>query len=232
MRALWTAIVLLFLTSTAYAQLTTGTVRGTVKSADDGATMAEAEVTLLHVPTGEVKTTSSNADGAFAFTGLRVGGPYILSAEFAGFKKVEERGIVLSADKVVEITLSLHLQAEVIEVKGTAVSRETSGRQTVSAAEIEALPSIDRDPRDMVRRTPEATVQGTAHVMSIGGMNPRFNSITIDGLRMDDDFGLNQSGYPTRRSPIPLSAIEELVVEQAPFDVRYDKFLGGIVNII
>jgi Carboxypeptidase regulatory-like domain/TonB dependent receptor-like, beta-barrel/TonB-dependent Receptor Plug Domain len=232
MRALWTAIVLLFLTSTAYAQLTTGTLRGTVKSADDGATMAEAEVTLTHVPTGEVKTATTNADGAFAFTGLRVGGPYVVTAEFAGFKKVEERNIVLSADKISEITLALHLQAEVIEVKGTAVSRETSGRQTVSAAEIEQLPSIDRDPRDMVRRTPEATVQGTAHVMSIGGMNPRFNSITIDGLRMDDDFGLNQSGYPTRRSPIPLSAIEELVVEQAPFDVRYDKFLGGIVNIV
>jgi hypothetical protein len=24
----------------------------------------------------------------------------------------------------------------------------------------------------------------------------------IDGIRQDDDFGLNSSGYPTRRSPI------------------------------
>ncbi len=232
MRAIVIVLATLFVASNADAQLITGTLRGTVTSADDGASMAEAEVTLVHEPTGTEKTTTTNADGAFAFTGLRVGGPYHVTATFSGFKPVEVKGIVLSADKTVEVNLALHLQEEVIEVKGNAVPRATSGRQVITSAEIEQLPSIDRDPRDMVRRTPEVTVEGSSHVMSVGGMNPRFNSITIDGLRMDDDFGLNSSGYPTRRSPIPLSAIEELIVEQAPFDVRYDKFLGGNVNII
>src|SRR5205823_2838467 len=45
-------------------------------------------------------------------------------------------------------------------------------------------------------------------------------------------FGLNTSGYPTRRSPIALSTIQEMTVESAPFDVRYSKFMGGNVNII
>jgi hypothetical protein len=232
MRARLIVIVSLFIASTVYAQAITGTLRGTVTSADDGTPMAEAEVTIVHEPTGTEKSTTTNADGAFAFTGLRVGGPYHVIANFTGFKTAEEKGLVLTADKTVEVTLALSLQAEVIEVKGTAVPRATSGRQVITSEEIQQLPSIDRDPRDMVRRTPEVTVEGSSHVMSVGGMNPRFNSITIDGLRMDDDFGLNSSGYPTRRSPIPLSAIEQMIVEQAPFDVRYDKFLGGTVNII
>jgi hypothetical protein len=226
------SLVVLFLTSSAFAQSTTGTLRGTVKSADDNATLAEAEVTLVHEPTGTEKSTVTNTSGEFVFTGLRVGGPYHVTANFTGFKASVAKDIFLSANKVVDIDLPMRLQEEVIEVESNAVPRNTSGRQVIGKDEIEALPSIDRDPRDMVRRTPEVTVSGSSHVMSVGGMNPRFNSITIDGLRMDDDFGLNSSGYPTNRSPIPLSAIEELVVEQAPFDVRYDKFIGGNVNII
>ena len=218
--------------SLAHAQSTTATLRGVVQSATDSQPMAEAEVTLVHEPSGNVKTTTSNTDGAFVFTGLRVGGPYHLTAKFGGFKDTEEKGIFLSAGRTVDVTLGLKLEEEVIEVTSSAVPRTTSGRLVITAAEIEALPSIDRDPRDMVRRTPEVTVSGASHVMSVGGMNPRFNSITIDGLRMDDDFGLNSSGYPTNRSPIPLAAIEELAVEQSPFDVRYGKFLGGNVNII
>ena len=226
------AIGSLLIASRAYAQMTTGTLRGTVTFAGDGSPLAGAQVTLVHEPTGTSNTTTTNDDGGFAFTGLQVGGPYHITATSIGFKSAVVKGLAMSADKTAEITIALQLQAEVIEVKSTAVPRATSGRQVITAAEIEALPSIDRDPRDMVRRTPEVTVEGSSHVMSIGGLNPRFNSITIDGLRMDDDFGLNSSGYPTRRSPIPLSAIEEMTVEQAPFDVRYDKFLGGNVNII
>ena len=56
--------------------------------------------------------------------------------------------------------------------------------------------------------------------------------MTVDGFRQDDDFGLNQNGYPTLRSRIALSAIEEMTLETAPFDVRYGKFMGGNVNIV
>jgi hypothetical protein len=84
----------------------------------------------------------------------------------------------------------------------------------------------------MVRRAPDVTVEGSSHTMSIQGANPRFNSVTVDGIRQDDDFGLNQNGYPTLRSPIALSAIEELTLETTPFDVRYGKFMGGNVNIV
>jgi outer membrane receptor for ferrienterochelin and colicin len=102
----------------------------------------------------------------------------------------------------------------------------------VSAAEIDTLPSVGRDPRDVIRRNPEVSVEGSARTLSIGGANNRYNSITVDGTRQDDDFGLNASGYPTRRSPIGLSAVQELTVDTSPFDVHYGKFLGGNVNIV
>ncbi len=218
--------------SSARAQVTTATVRGTVKSADDGAAMAEVQITLVHLPTGNVKTVTTNSDGAFAFSGLRVGGPYRVTAQLEGFKNAEQDGITLSAGKTRDLSLALHLQEEVIEVAGSSIPRATSERTVVTSAEIEALPSVSRDPRDLVRRAPDVTVEGSSHTMSVQGANPRFNSITVDGIRQDDDFGLNSNGYPTLRSPIALSAIEEMTLETAPFDVRYGKFMGGNVNIV
>jgi hypothetical protein len=220
------------LAAPAAAQVTTSTVRGTVKSADDGAAMAEVEVTLVDEATGSVKTTTTNSDGDYAFTNVQVGGPYHITANLTGFKPAEEKGIILVSNKTRDVALVLHLKEEVIEVTGNALPRNTSNRTVVTAAEIDQLPSVNRDPRDVVRRNPEVSVEGGSRALSIGGANSRYNSITIDGVREDDDFGLNASGYPTRRSPIALSAVQELAVDSSPFDVRYGKFLGGNVNIV
>ena len=214
------------------AQVITATLRGTVHGADDGTPMAEVEVTLVNEATGDIRTATTNADGAFAFTNLQVGGPYHLTANFAGFKPSEEKGLILTASRTRDVDLGMRLQEEVIEVSGNAIARNTSNKTVVTAAEIDELPSVNRDPRDVVRRNPEVTVEGGARALSIGGANNRYNSITIDGIRQDDDFGLNASGYPTRRSPIGLSAVQELAVDSSSFDVRYGKFLGGNVNIV
>jgi hypothetical protein len=235
MRSFVAALVLLsciLIAPRAEAQVTTSTLRGTVQSADDGLPMAEVEVTLLHIPSGSVQTTTSNTDGGYAFTNLRIGGPYVLRVEAIGFQPVLIENIFLTAGKTRDVPIGLQLQTEVIEVKGTPVPRNTSGRTVVTSAEIESLPSVGRDPRDFVRRNPEASVEGSDRALSVGGANTRYNSVTVDGVRQDDDFGLNQSGYPTRRSPIALGAIEELAIETSPFDVRYGKFLGGNVNIV
>ena len=230
--ALLVALSIIVAASTAAAQVTTATIRGSVKSADDGTPMSSVEVTLVHIPSGNTKTATTNDDGEYAFTGLRVGGPYRVTATVEGFKPAEERDIYVSAGKTRDVPLGLKLQEEVIEVSGSTVSKNASERTIITSQEIEALPSVSRDPRDLVRRAPDVTVEGSNHTMSIQGANPRFNSVTVDGIRNDDDFGLSQNGYPTLRSPIALSAIEEMTLETAPFDVRYGKFMGGNVNIV
>lgn len=225
-------VVLCSLAAQAVAQVTTSMVRGTVRGAEDGVPMAGVDVTLVDDSTGLEKTTTTNEQGEFAFVGLRVGGPYSVTANLMGFRPAEEKNIILTANRTRDVALGLRLQEEVIEVSGTSIARNTSNRTVITAAEIESLPSVGRDPRDVVRRNPEASVEGASRALSIGGANSRFNSITVDGTRQDDDFGLTQSGYPTRRSPIALSAIQELTVDSSPFDVHFAKFLGGNVNIV
>ena len=61
---------------------------------------------------------------------------------------------------------------------------------------------------------------------------PRSNRITIDGVRSQDDFGLNTGGLSTNRGPISLEAVEEITVQAAPFDVEEGDFTGGALNLI
>jgi hypothetical protein len=65
-----------------------------------------------------------------------------------------------------------------------------------------------------------------------GGANPRFNSLTVDGVRMNDQFGLNSNGYPTERQPFAYDSIEQVAVELAPFDVFYGQFTACNINAV
>src|SRR5688572_27612245 len=76
--------VLAFAMATAaYAQETTGAMRGQVTDAA-GAPAVGASVVVLHVPTGTSVTTATNADGNYSVRGLRVGGPYKVTTTFNG----------------------------------------------------------------------------------------------------------------------------------------------------
>ncbi len=221
------------LTSSAAAQVITSAIRGTVSSADDGLPIGGAEVLLVHVPSGNEKSALTNDSGGFAFTGLRIGGPYTVSVQSLGFAPFDQKDIFLTAGRTRDVNVGLRLTEEVINIEVTVTPRNASQKTLITSEDIGELPSISRDPKDMVRLTPGAYTDSTNNkALSIDGSNTRFNSITVDGTRQDDDFGLNASGYPTRRSPIALSAVEEVAVESSPFDVRYGKFLGGNVNIV
>jgi hypothetical protein len=216
----------------AHAQVNTGGLRGSV-AGEDGVAMELAEVTLVHEPTKNTKSAYTNAAGEFAFTGLRVGGPYSVTVTFAGFRPAGFTNIFLDAGKVERVNVRLAVATdEVIVIDADATPRTTSQKVEFNAADIDALPGITRDPKDVVQLAPESYVDVETKALSIGGANNRFNSVTIDGIRQDDDFGLNASGYPTQRSPIAMNSIEQIAVERSPFDVRYGSFLGGNINIV
>ena len=105
-------------------------------------------MTLVHVPTGNVKSTTTNADGEYAFTNLRVGGPYTIKAEDgrlqAGPRKTTRSSLSASAARA-DTTLELHVNSEVIEaIAGTRVQPNTSSKTVLTAQDIESLPSISR----------------------------------------------------------------------------------------
>src|SRR5690606_13759743 len=113
-----------------------------------------------------------------------------------------------------------------ITVTGSRRKSDKNGASTVvGRSQIESLPSISRSVNDLTRLTPQAN--GTA----IGGGNYRANNFTVDGANFNNQFGIGQN-MPANGSPISIDAIEQIVVNVTPFDVRQSGFTGAAVNAV
>ena len=219
----------------AVAQETSSQLSGFVVGAD-GQPIADAEVTIVHVPSGTTQTTTTNANGQFSATGLRVGGPYRVTARAEGMQEsaVEDLYTRLAERTSVTLVAQPIVQLAGVEVTGASERDLTIGAASrYGAQDVRELPSISRDIKDVVRIDPKAWVDPTnSDALEVAGVNNRYNTITVDGVRQSDDFGLNNNGYPTQRSPLSVDAIEAVSVLTAPFSVEYSFFRGSTINMV
>ena len=225
------------LATSAMAQVTTSAVQGSVLSSS-GTPVTNANVVITHEPTGTVSTTTTNSSGAFTSRGLRVGGPYTVSIGGADIQGLTLEDIYLTVDQTYPIDVTV-LGTDEVVATGTILTSsgfKSEGLATSLGLEaLEEIASIDRDIADAAEQDPFVTINvqsGGAKELSIAGANNRFNTLTIDGVALNDRFGLNANGYPTQRSPISFDAIESLSVLTAPFDVEYNGFTGGTINAV
>lgn len=224
----------------AIAQQTTAAVRGAISSANGP--VANATVTVTHVPTGQVTTTSSNGAGVFDVRGLRVGGPYKVSVRAPNYTPQDLDGVYLSLGDASGLNVVLEPEVAAVVVTATRAPQtrlaDPGTRTTMGREEIASVVTTRRDIRDLTRRDPLVTIDnvtrgtGPAGGIYIAGSTPRLNRITIDGVKSADDFGLNTGGLSTTRGPISIEAIEQLTVQAVPFDVSEGDFTGGAVNIV
>jgi len=218
------------------AQEITSSIRGSVVDASGNA-QAGVQVVVTHVPSGSRSTFTSNNSGAFVARGLRPGGPYTVTTVVDGKETVQYEGLVLNVSEPLPLTLYVAAAGasfEEIEVTAARIQAiRAGGASSYGSGRISELPSIGRDIKDTIRQNPFVDIgTGSGAAISIGGGNNRFNSLTVDGVRQDDDFGLNGNGYPTQRSPISLDTVEQVGVSPAPFNVEFGKFTGGQINVM
>ena len=162
------------------------------------------------------------------------GGPYQVEITFVGFSPVVENNVTLSLGENTRIDGDMKSAGEtlatvVVSATGTT-KRKTGASTSISKQQIEALPTLSRSLSDLTRITPQAT--GTN---SFGGVNNRFNNITIDGAVNNDVFGLAANGTPggqANTTPISLDAIQEVQVVLAPYDITYGNFTGAGINAV
>ncbi len=229
--------------SAVHAQQTTSAIQGRALSAD-GRPLANVTITVLNLPSGVKATSVTNASGGFDFRGLRVGGPYRVTASAPNYKAQQVDDIYLNVAGEERVDLTLTEANTVSEVtvtagaKSKALVADVGTRTTIKAQAIEEVVSPKRDLRDVARRSPLADLDlvtrgtGPTGGLYIAGSLPRSNRITIDGVRSQDDFGLNTGGLSTNRGPISLEAVEQVSIQPAPFDVEEGDFTGGALNLI
>ena len=211
--------------------VTTATLIGTVTGAEGP--VSRARITAVHQPSGTTYQASTRSDGRYTIPGMRIGGPYTVSASFLGYERRSVGNVFLNLGTNTDVPLSLTRAAVTLtEVTVTATnaavnSTRTGAATTVPLSALEGLPTISRTIGDFTRLTPQAS--GT----SFAGQDNRLNNITIDGSYFNNSFGL--SGTPGGRTgvaPIPLDAVDQIQVNIAPFDVRQGNFVGAGVNAV
>lgn len=221
----------------AIAQVTTSGVRGTVMDAS-GMPGEGAIITVTDTRTGIRRSTVTSAGGQFDMRNLEVGGPYTVQAEKAGEQPTLVNNVLLNLGQVTDLTLSL-TGAQAAEQVVVSASRQNTAQVAMGPSAsfdldtLENAPASNRDIKDIIRMDPRVYMdEAFVDAISCAGASPRFNSLTVDGVRLNDDFGLNSNGYPTERMPFSYDAIRQVSVELAPFDVQYGSFTACNINAV
>ena len=227
-----------------YAQQTTSDIRGQVVD-ELGAPLAGASVTVVDSRTNQTRRATTNGQGQFSARSLSVGGPYTVTVAADGRQSQVADNVLVSVSGTTSLDFQLTAASSDARTLAAVVVTGTRGSgplqplaigpgSSFGLDKLQTLPSINRDLRDTISLDPRVIIDETNddNISCLGGNN-RGNAFTVDGVRSNDSFGLNASGFPSRNaSPIPFDAIQEVAVEFAPFDVEYGQFTGCAINVV
>ena len=237
-RTVLSAAVAIVVAAPALAQSTSSGIGGQVVSAS-GQPVAGAEVTITHVESGTVNRTTTDASGRYNARGLRVGGPYTILINKAGESKKIEDGVYLELNQVstVNATLGATASLATVQVVGSARSLQFDSNNkgvgtSVSGRQLETAVSGNRSLDDIARLDPRVTVtdQNDGSI-SVAGQNNRYNNISVDGLSVNDPFGLNSNGLGFTGSPVSADTIAAYDIKITEFDVSTDS-VGANINAV
>ena len=219
----------------AYSQVTTSNIKGLIQD-ENSEPLPGANVVAIHAPTGTKYGAASNIDGRFNLLNLRVGGPYLITISYVGYKEQSFDDVFLTLGKTKNIDIILSEDSEQLDAvviqggqgTGTFGSDRTGAETSVGRRELTRLPTISRSASDFTRLEP------TASGNSFGGRNDQFNNFSLDGAIFNNPFGLDAAtpGGQTDAQPISLDAIEQIQVSTAPYDVTQSGFTGASVNAV
>ena len=208
-----------------YAQ-TTGRIIGQILDAQ-GAALPGATVTVSSPNLQGTQTQVTDSEGNFRFLSLPPG-RYMLKAELASFKPLEQRNVEVGLDRTVTMPLTMQLAGvtETVTVTATQTGVDTTSTVTgVNAGEdlFNRIP-VRRDFYAVARVAPGTTEDtvGTAVYGSTGAEN----QYIIDGL--------NTTGVELgdKGKTLNFDFVQEVEVKTGGLSAEYGRMTGGVVNVI
>src|SRR6516162_795423 len=227
-----TLCVLLLSSVWLFGQAETGTISGTITD-KSGAVVPGATVTVTSSNTGFTRSTTTGGSGAYAIPSLKPD-TYTITVEQAGFQKYS-RQVILDVGARVDISAQLAVTgaSTTVEVTGSAETAAVNTEnqtlsQVVTAQQITDLPTLTRNPYDLVAtagNVTEDTQSMRGAGISINGQRSADTSILLDGGDNVDLFtaSVGQS--------VPLDSVQEFRISTSNFTAEYGRTGGGVVNV-
>jgi hypothetical protein len=228
-----------------FAQFETAEVLGTIRDTQS-AVIRKATVTLTNQETGIEAKTTSDDDGNFLFSQVKVG-RYTVTAEAAGFSKAVAADIAVdvNARQRVDLTLQVGNVAESVNVTGAASALETDTSehgQVINTRQIVELPLNGRNYADLallstnVIKSPIAVSFGPSGTpregsFNVNGMRSTYNNFLLDGLD-NNMYGTSNQGYSSQTVQPSPDAIAEFKVITTNYSAEYGRVGGAVVNAV
>ena len=233
---------ILFALPLATAQVDRGGIVGTVTD-QTGALVPGVQVVVTNVSTNQVTTVTTDDQGNYAATLLRIG-TYSVAAEKSGFQKTLRQGVdvVVNQTARVDLTLKVGSTGQTVEVSGAAplLQTEASSLGTVETERrISELPLNGRNFIALAYLGPGANGGQTGTNVS-GGVfeNERANeAVSVNGLRVSNNNFLlngvdnNEFGLGGVVVLPPPDAIQEFRTEENSMSAEFGRG-GAAVNVV
>ena len=179
----------------AYAQVTTSSIHGTVTDSS-GAVVADAKVTALNTSTGIAVDTTTNHSGYYLFTSLQPGSPYNDHCRGQWIRHATRtKGITLivNANWDADAKLQVGASQQSVTVDATALQVETSNtqlEQVATADQIEGIPLAGRDASGLQKLEP-----------GVVESSDRFGNFSSNGNQTPEQLPCQRSRHQRRSSP-------------------------------
>ena len=201
-----------------------------------GASVAEAQVTLVNNTTGVVRALRSNRAGEYQSSSLDPGS-YTIRAETDGFARSSIEGLLVSVGTTVraDITLQIEETSTEIDVAASLIDpSQSTSDNIVNGTAIRDLPINGRRFQDFALLTPTVQVDRQRGQLSFVGQRGINSNVMVDGTDYNQPFfggirGGERSNYVIT---VPQSAIREFQAVSAGYTAEYGRSSGGILNVI
>src|SRR5712691_105699 len=217
------------------AQSTGASLKGRATDEQGGA-LPGVSITAKSTATGLTRTIPTGPDGSYSFASL-FADTYDVTATLAGFKTVEEKGVILNVatTRTLNFTLPVAAASAVITVTAEAplVRADPSIGAVVSEKELQTLPLNGRQFANLAVLAPgtslsyndDPTKPGQLQVQLNAGSGRNVNYVIDGGDNTDDTIGGALQNFS-------LEGVQEFSIQTQQYKAEYGRSTGGVLNVV
>lgn len=224
-----------------FAQFETATVLGSVQDSNGGA-VQNATVTLKNIATSISNTTTTDSNGDYQFSNVKIG-LYQIIVEAKGFNKTVADKIeaTVNARQRVDLTLQIASATETVFITDAANPLQTDSSevgQVVQRKQIVALPLNGRSYANLALLAPgvresstNSTIGGGGReaAFNVNGLRATFNNFLLDGID-NNAYGTSNQSFSSQVVQVSPDAIAEFKVQTNTYSAEFGRSGGAVIN--
>ena len=229
-----------FLTSV-NAQFETATVLGSVRDGNEAA-VQNATVTLKNIATEITQTVTTDANGDYQFTNVKIG-IYQVIVEANGFSRTvaDKVDVTINARQRVDLVLQVAATTETVVVTDAANPLQTDSSevgQVVQRKQIVTLPLNGRSYANLALLAPgvrESSTNssigggGREAAFNVNGLRATMNNFLLDGVD-NNAYGTSNQSFSSQVVQVSPDAVAEFKVQTNTYSAEFGRSGGAVIN--